>query len=82
MMVSITEITNCSFGTLVFGNDCCTLDENQYVFDIVQQCILMILADSDEPSDSFSWVKSGRERPGCKRVALNDGQGIVRAMSE
>ena len=39
MMVSIAEITNCTIGTLLFGNDCCTLDENKAVFDIVHKYI-------------------------------------------
>ena len=34
MMVSFAEITNCTIGTLLFGNDCCTLDENKDVLTL------------------------------------------------
>ena len=50
MMVSIAEITNCTIGTLFFGNDCCTLDENKADFDIVHK---YINADSDNHKYPF-----------------------------
>ena len=40
MMVSIAEIANCTIGTVLFGNDFCTLDENNAVFDIVHKYII------------------------------------------
>ena len=66
MMVSIAEITNCTIGTLLFGNDCCTLDENKAVFDIVHYLPIQITISSH-----FDGI-------GCKRGGLNGDQRIVR----